>query len=544
MKNFYLSFLFLLLNFLDVKATTYTYYTDNTHTVVSLIIEVDEVSNEITIDMKKSGAFYYNYTYEQSVNSPIIPVVLNSIEENKITVKGGDWTEADMGYFRNYMKTNTTCKVYDWGLATMESDGVFNFDGGTQSTIEKIIMPHNLEHLSANAFEDCTNLKSVTWSYNLKTIGEDAFWGCSSITSIYVPEGVTSIGHAAFGDMSSLKYVVLPRTLENIAQDVFLMDNPPNNNSFTDLYSLGTPAALERLENNEDFNSTSGWNREHERSNNYVNWTLHVEEEYENQYKEAYGWRLFFNYENDFPDIDPDDDEYVIYLRPTDTQRPQYTGIVNNTKSVYTREMKDDRYYTICLPFPISSTLLTQVFGTGTKVYQYGGVKNSCIMFTQEVTIGGMNADTPYLIKPGKWANRWEFSFRDVEYTDHNSVAPLEVEVNSGVDFPSTFTGTYQNQKIPVYAWYIKNNVFYYMPGENTSKGWKAYGAVIMIDGTNEGSVKSMNIDFGDSMNKITDVQIGEDLQGREIFNLMGQKVDTPNVHGIYIINGKKVYFK
>ena len=538
MKSIYFSFLFLLLNFLDVKATTHTYYTADTHEV-SLIIEVDEESKEITIDMKQSGAFDYNYTLAHT-NDPISQVLANFNEE-KITVKGGEWTEADMVFFRNYMKTNTTCKVYDWGLATMVSDDVFNFDGGTQSTIEKIIMPHNLEHLSANAFEDCTNLKSVTWSYNLKTIGEDAFWGCSSITSIYVPEGVTSIDHGAFGDMSSLKYVVLPRSLENIAEDVFLSDP-----SFTDLYSLGTPAALGGTA--EAFNSNSGWDFQYGRFKNYVDWKLHVEQEYEDLYKDenTYGWHLFFNYKYDFPDIDPEDDEYVIYLRPTDTQRPQYTGIVNNTKSVYTREMKDDRYYTICLPFPISSTLLTQVFGTGTKVYQYGGVKNSCIMFTQEVTNTGMNADTPYLIKPGKWANRWEFSFRDVEYTDHNSEALLEVEVNSDVsdvDFSSTFTGTYLNKEIPVYAWYIKNNVFYYMPGVNTSNGWKAYGAVILINGT-DGSIKSMNIDFGDSMNKITDVQIGEDLQGREIFNLMGQKVDTPNVHGIYIINGKKVYFK
>lgn len=535
MKNFYLSFLFLLLNFLDVKATTYTYYTDNTHTVVSLIIEVDEDSKEITIDMKQSGAFDYNYTLAHT-HQPISGV-LDGILEEKITVKGGEWTEADIEHFRTYMKTNATCKVYDWGLATMESDEVFNFDGGTESAIEKIIMPHNLKHLSANAFDHFPNLKSVTWSYDLETIGDNAFWGCGSITSIYVPEGVTSIGHNAFGDMQSLKYVVLPRTLENISEDVFLGDP-----SFTDLYSLGTPADLGG--EHEAFSSNSGWNTQYGRFNNYVNWKLHVEKEYEDQYKAAYGWRLFFYYENDFPDIDPEDDEYVIYLRPTDTQRPQYTGIVDNTKSVYTREMNSNKYYTICLPFPISSTLLTQVFGSGTQVYQYGGVKNSCIMFDQEVTNTGMNADTPYLIKPGIWSNRWEFSFRDVAYTNHTSAAPLEVEVNSGVDFPSTFTGTYQNQKIPVYAWYIKNNVFYYMPGENTSKGWKAYGAVIMIDGTNEGSVKSMNIDFGDSMNKITDVQIGEDLQGREIFNLMGQKVDTPNVHGIYIINGKKVYFK
>ncbi|MBR4973470.1 MAG: leucine-rich repeat domain-containing protein, partial [Clostridia bacterium] len=48
--------------------------------------------------------------------------------------------------------------------------------------------------IAADAFEDCTRLKSISIPDSFTSIGDEAFSGCYSLTSITIPDSVTSIG--------------------------------------------------------------------------------------------------------------------------------------------------------------------------------------------------------------------------------------------------------------------------------------------------------------------------------------------------------------
>ena len=538
-------------------------------------ITMTVTGTEVILHLNESGgfAYYCGLTNPRPAGLDPIDTKLTNINPTKITFEGGKWLSTDMTAFCNWMRNMNSdstppsrCLIYDWSYAQLWSDDVFYFDEVSHAVIENIIFPQHLKKLRAGAFRGFTGLKTVTWSYDLEEIGDGAFWNCDGFTSLHIPEGVTKIGSQAFGGMDHLKYVVLPSTLEYIGCDVFL-----NDPEFTDLYSYGEPAQFQFVDPTsgetititnpvegaymtyEEFNSTSGWNTGHDRRENYYTWKLHVQSEYENLYKTAFAWRWFYTIQNDFPDKDPDDIHYVIYLLPSDLQRPQYTGKVENTKSVYIKTMDPRKYYTICLPFSIPNAIIAKVFGSETKVYTYGGIKNSKILFTESVT--DMEANTPYLIKTGIWSDRWEFSYHDANYSDHLAAEQAKAipARGDGYQYDSEFVGNFSMKGIPSQTYCVsskKETQFVWYTGRNNTNGWKAYNAIIFVDeySTNNTSMQgaklnSLLLDLSEE-----DAGVATDLiqiqhmrnTNDKIYNLQGIEVKNPS-KGIYISNGRKI---
>ena len=221
--------------------------------------------------------------------------------------------------------------------------------------------------------------------------------------------------------------------------------------------------------------------------------------------------------------------------------------------TVYVRSMVPDKWYTIMLPFAVSNEKLKEVFGEDTQVWGYSGVYDNTLCFDQPVTeVGeGMKADTPYLIKPGEGKGEYEFNGLDVDYTPFNASPSLAVAggQKGPEQYTSTYQGTYTNQKIPTYAYYLKNNLFYYMPSENTTLGWKAYGGIVYVsDESNEAQgAKSQFFDLavghsGD-VSVIESYQMETKASDQPLYNLAGQQVSQP-IRGIYVRNGKKIIIK
>ncbi len=438
-------------------------------------------------------------------------------------------------------------------------DELFYFERVTlRKKITSVVMPNGLTTLADGAFKLCTSLNNVGWSPTLTSIGATAFYE-TGFTSITIPEGVTSIGYQAFAYCKSLGSITFPATLQTVGQDV-IMQSP-----VVALYSRKlTPPDAEgdfcTSKDPEAYNSAYNWNIGTNEFDFYSHCILYVEPTTEvlELYSEAPYWHKFFI-----------KGMVKIYLRPTDLQRPQVTGPqildvvspnVNDgahttftINTVYVRSMGTSKWYTIMLPFPVSNAKLKEVFGEYTQVWGYSGVYDNTLCFDEPVTQveEGMEADTPYLIKPGVAKGEYEFNGVDVDYTDFNASPSLAVAggQKGNEQYPSTFQGTYTNQKIPTDAYYLKNNYFYYMPGENTSLGWKAYGGIVYVgEGNSEGSgtnasVFDLAVGHSGDASVIKSYQMETKASDQPLYNLAGQQVRQPK-RGIYVRNGKKIIIK
>ena len=435
------------------------------------------------------------------------------------------------------------------------ADELFSFQGGSwKSKITSVVMPNGLTTLADNAFNGCTSLNNVGWSPALTSIGNDAFFK-TGFTSITIPEGVTSIGYEAFSFCNSLSSITFPATLETVGHDVIEKSpvialysrNPTPPVAEGDFCSAEDPAA---------YNSAYNWNFGNNEFDFYSHCILYVEPTTDvlKAYSEAPYWQKFFI-----------KGMVKIYLRPTDLQRPQVSGVqqlevvspnVNDgtpttftINTVYVRSMVPDKWYTIMLPFPVSYALLQEVFGEDTQVWGYSGVYNNTLCFDDPVT--DMEADTPYLIKPGEGKGEYEFNGQDVDYTPFDASPSLAVAGGKKGDeqYTSTYQGTYTNQKIPTYAYYLKNNLFYYMPGENTTLGWKAYGGIVYVSDESNAAQGAKSQFFDLAVGHSGDVSVIESYQmetkasDQPLYNLAGQQVRQP-IRGIYVRNGKKIIIK
>ena len=109
-------------------------------------------------------------------------------------------------------------------------------------SVVSLTIPNTIESISANAFKNCSNLKSVTFLDNsrlvklnavfngcsslenidfgknsaLDVIEAQTFVGCSRIKSIDLPERLTKIGTKAFYDCSGIESIKIPASLTTI----------------------------------------------------------------------------------------------------------------------------------------------------------------------------------------------------------------------------------------------------------------------------------------------------------------------------------------
>ena len=105
--------------------------------------------------------------------------------------------------------TNLTEVTLPSTLETIE-DAIIDYGAfGSCTSLESIVIPDGVTSIGKNAFENCSSLKTVTFSDSsqLTSIGSGAFVSCFRLTSINIPNGVTKIGIQAFSGCSQLETV-------------------------------------------------------------------------------------------------------------------------------------------------------------------------------------------------------------------------------------------------------------------------------------------------------------------------------------------------
>ena len=201
------------------------------------------------------------------------------------------------------------------------------------------------------------------------------------------------------------------------------------------------------------------------------------------------------------------------------------------------RSFIPSQWNTICLPYTISSSNISSLFGEGTKVAEFTGKTNNLLNFT--TLTGDMLPNTPYLIKPTTTTSVFTFSGIDIVSGD-------PVKSITETDGTITFKGVYSAGTLSVGDYYISDDKF--CQASTTDVAMNGFGAYFTYTGTSSTKELLVSID-GNEPTSMSGV-IGEKVGVKNAYTLSGQRINSAfacshkMAKGIYIINGKKIVVK
>ncbi|MBR0443511.1 MAG: leucine-rich repeat domain-containing protein, partial [Clostridia bacterium] len=87
-----------------------------------------------------------------------------------------------------------------------------NYDGAFENCTElvSVTIGKKLAAISREAFQNCTSLATVIIGDGVETIGTYAFAGCASLTDLTIGTGVATMESNAFANCSKLKQLDIP----------------------------------------------------------------------------------------------------------------------------------------------------------------------------------------------------------------------------------------------------------------------------------------------------------------------------------------------
>jgi hypothetical protein len=150
-----------------------------------------------------------------SLTSFTVPAGLTSIEDN---ILGG-------------CSSLSAILVEDGNTHFSSEEGVlFNSDKTTLSVFPggkggHYTIPGSVISIGNFAFNECSNLTSVTVGDKVESIGYAAFSDCIKLASIVIPESVTSIEKFAFSDCINLASIVIPNSVTSMGECAFIRCN-------------------------------------------------------------------------------------------------------------------------------------------------------------------------------------------------------------------------------------------------------------------------------------------------------------------------------
>lgn len=84
-------------------------------------------------------------------------------------------------------------------------------------------IPNSVVIIGGDAFEGCSQLKTIDLGNSIVSIGQGAFHYCKKLTDIIIPNSVTTIGPCAFESCESFKSIVVPSSVTSIGMGIFAL---------------------------------------------------------------------------------------------------------------------------------------------------------------------------------------------------------------------------------------------------------------------------------------------------------------------------------
>ena len=211
----------------------------------------------------------------------------------------------------------------------------------------------------------------------------------------------------------------------------------------------------------------------------------------------------------------------------------------NGVNVTVNRTIQAGVWNTICLPFNMTEAQLKAAFGDDVKLcyfkdYSISGDDITINLLSWPINTQGFRANYPYIIKTG--VNIESFNI------DNVNIVSGTPEKTYSTDFDGTigkFVGTLKaGTTIPENNLFLNANKLYYSTGSTVIKGFRGY--FWLKDFNPSANAPTFKVDGGTT--RVEGLSVVTD--DGTIYNLNGQKVETPAQKGVYIKNGKKVILK
>lgn len=209
------------------------------------------------------------------------------------------------------------------------------------------------------------------------------------------------------------------------------------------------------------------------------------------------------------------------------------------------RTIKAGSWNTICLPFAMTEEQCKAAFGDDVELADFsfwsseedddGNIIKLEIGFTDVTEI---EANHPYIIKVSEDISEFNVDGVDIEVEEEPTVQVGKKKAERGY-----FIGTYTaNTTVPENDLFLSGNHFWYSAGATNMKAFRGYFelADVLTEAEEAGARIAISID--DNPTGINSVN-GSEKKSNVYFDLMGRRTEKPR-KGIYIIEGKKVYFE
>ena len=227
-------------------------------------------------------------------------------------------------------------------------------------------------------------------------------------------------------------------------------------------------------------------------------------------------------------------DEVAMSIAPAltlDETAENFISQTGNQAAVVVEYTPKAGWNTICLPFALTSDILTQIFGEGWKAYEFSGYADGALSFKPATMFA---AGYPYIVySEAPVANENGFVVNNVNV----SAATANADTYGG----ATFQGTYDRIAAPgmegKYGVVTSTGKIQKGSAKASLKGLRAYFELPV--GT---TVKELGISYEDDATGIN--QFFVTPENGAIYDLNGNKVKNLVKGQVYIMNGQKVLIK
>lgn len=223
----------------------------------------------------------------------------------------------------------------------------------------------------------------------------------------------------------------------------------------------------------------------------------------------------------------------------------QVSELENNSITKYdnvvvelTRSLVADTWNTICLPFALTSTQATQLFGSGYKVAAFTGVHNEIMQFTTLNSNDDFEAGVPYLVNPtADLSNSSPVVLIDVDLTAKNG----STVTYDGYSFVGTLVQKTFTENLDYTRFVASGNELKKPISGSTLKALRAY--FILPASFDPGHAPKLSIDGDGEATEIISLDNERVIMDNVYYDLSGRRVMNPT-KGLYIVNGRKVIIK